>query len=92
MGKHISSKKQYEEEMKRGGYCTFEQAESLASKAKRENHKPYTGLSKEAQGIVSTIKQQNKKNFKLSDRTIDAMQKLGVRFERVDKPSDKGGF
>jgi len=92
MGKYITSKKHYQDEMRKGGYCTFEKAEELASKARRENHKPYEGLSDKARGIINTVKQQDKKNFKLSDRTIDAMKELGVRFERQELPNDKGGF
>lgn len=94
MNKHISSKKQYNEEMKRGGYCTFEQAERIAAKKNAQHKGGYSGLSKNAQDIVNTVRQQNPKSFKLSDRAIDAMKSLGVKFERKGqyhyKP--KGGF
>jgi hypothetical protein len=45
MGKHISSKKQYEQEMAKGNYIPFEKAEQLAEIAREKNHKKYDGLS-----------------------------------------------
>ena len=90
MEKHISSKKQYDDEMKRGGFVSFEEGEKIASK--RNKKIPYDSISPKAQAIISSIKQQSKKNFKLSDRAIDAIKELGVRFERQDKPTGRGGF
>ena len=91
MGKQIRNKAHYEEEMKKGGYCTFEQGEKLASKNRAE-HKDYKGLSSKAKAVVDTVRQQNKKNFKLSDRAIDAMKDLGVKFTRKNLPIDRRGF
>lgn len=97
-GKYISSKKQYDEEMAKGGYVPFEQGEEMARKARERLHKPYTGLSPKAEEIIRTAgnMKDKKGNLKASSKLIDGMKELGVRFELPDwcpkhyKP--EGGF
>lgn len=96
LGKHIFSKRQYQDEMARGGYIPFEEGEHLANKNRRESYKPYDKPSKEALDLIRNINMKSPdKNgkIKLSDREIDAMKKVGVNFQFKFQPETlKGGF
>lgn len=97
MGKHITSKRHYQEEMKKGGFVPFEEAESIANKAQRESHKDYEP-SEKLLNLVSSVKcrADKKGKVKLSDRQIEAMQSIGVNFKPnkncQDLSTEKGGF
>ena len=95
LGKHIRSKAHYENELAKGGFVPYEKGCQIAETAKRRNYKPYNSISKEAETLMREAKMSSDKKGKLkcSDRMIDGMRKLGVRFDKV--PDDiklKGGF
>jgi len=81
MGKVITSERKYKEEMKRGGYIPYEEAQ-YRDKAKAEKRNRF-GVSEEAtewmRGVRS--KADRKGNVKLSDREITALKK-GVTTNR----------
>lgn len=83
MGKHITSKRQYQEEMAKGGYVTFERAEEIAAKARRDNKKGYA-LSEKAKDIIATAKNSadRKGNVKLGDKAVDALKSMGMKFDK----------
>ena len=88
MGKHITSKRHYEQEMRKGGYVSFEEGQKIAAKANRESHKDYK-ISDKARAVIASAKNSTDKNgnLKPSDRLIDGMKEVGVNFDRV--PSQK---
>lgn len=100
LGKYISSKRQYENELAKGGYIPYEKAQALAKLAEEKKNKPYTyaELSQKAKDILSSAESSKDKkgNVKLSDRTIDAMKDVGVKFSVPDwcpkHYSKEGGF
>jgi len=98
LGKHISSKRQYKEEMARGGYVPYEQGEQMAKDAQERLKKPYDGLSPKARAVIATAKLNKDKdgNVKLSDRTVDAMKEIGMKFSLPDwcpkAYKEEGGF
>ena len=89
LGKYISSKAQYENEMAKQGYIPFEQAEVLAERARTGQRKEYKGLSKQAMEVCKAAKDQadKKGNLKASSRLIDGMKKTGVCFDLDKLPS-----
>jgi hypothetical protein len=96
LGKYITSKAQYDNEMARQGMVSYDEGKILAEKARKEKIKPYT-ISQKAQEIINTAKRSadRRGKVKLSDKTIDAMKDLGVSFNLDHCPEhykDKGGF
>lgn len=97
MGKYISSRAEYENEMAKGGYIPFEKAEVLAEQRRKEIYKPYNGISEKALKLCKSAKDvaDRKGNIKPSDRLIDGMRDCGVNFyaqlpKHYQEP--KGGF
>lgn len=80
--KHISSKKDYIDSMKRGGFVSFEKAEQMVEKH-RENRAKYEP-SKKAEEIIraASTMQDRKGNIKAGSRLIDGMRDLGLSFKR----------
>ena len=76
LGKHITSKAQYNEEMKNGGFISYDEAKT------RERQPAPFSVSRETISIMKSIKDSadKKGNVKLSDRQIDAMKKNGMQF------------
>jgi len=96
LGKHIRSKKHYIEEMKKGGFVSYDEGCRLAEKSKSENRKEYKGLSPKAEAIVKSAQLVMNKKRKIDDRMREGMEEVGVRFELPDwcpqHYKDKGGF
>lgn len=93
-GKYIRSKKQYVEEMKKGGFVDYEQACRVAEQTNKNKVK-YRGLTPKAEALIKAASLQNRKNFKLSDKMIDGMKEIGVNFYNDNVPKhyrDEGGF
>lgn len=80
MGKHITSKKHYQEEMARGGYMDFDKACALADKVSEKRDNPKFELSQKARDVIKAAENSKDKkgNVKLGDRTIEAMKEVGV--------------
>lgn len=94
---HVKNKDHYDRLMKEGGYVSYEKAQQMSSGKK---DKPYA-LSKNGWDIIKAAKSTKDKNgnVKLSDKTIDAMIKIGAMPKKTtDKinisslSTNKGGF
>jgi len=79
--KHISSKKEYEYEMKRGGFVPYEEAEKMVEEHNRGKVKKYEP-SEKAESIIraASLMKDSKGNIKAGDRLIDGMKSVGVNF------------
>ena len=80
MGKYISTQRQYNEEMKRGGYVTKDKADAIAKAQRAKTSKPYTP-SQRTRGIINSLHPDRQGNVKLSDRAIDGLKDMGVTFD-----------
>jgi len=83
MGKHITNKHQYTEEMKKGGYVTFERGQELSRQACDNKKKDYNYLSDKASEVIKSARNSTdrKGRIKPSDRLIDGMKSVGVNFD-----------
>lgn len=93
LNKHITSKKQYKEEMRKQGYVSWEEGERLAKKAREEAQKKYQ-ISEKALGVIKSAKQMSRDGkIKCGDRLIEGMREVGVRFDKTPQIIvEKGGF
>ena len=97
LGKYIHSKKQYKEEMKRGGFVSFEKGKEIAEKARTKMRKSYGKLSDKSMDIIRSAKQMkdHKGRIRPGGRMIDAMKEVGVNFYDNNIPKayrEWGGF
>jgi hypothetical protein len=96
MGKWISSKKQYDEEMKKGGYVAYEKGEQLAEEARVRNKKHYDKLSEKTMRFLNQVKDtaDKKGNIPVTDRFIKGLRENGVNVGLGDRlPKHyRGGF
>lgn len=83
LGKHIRSKAHYEEEMRKGGFVSFEEGQRLAESCKKR--KEYVP-SKKCVEIVNTLERMKEKKITLSQhpRLVKAMKDGGVKFNTPD--------
>lgn len=84
-GKYINSRKQYEEEMKKGGFVDYEHGSRIAEQ-NNINKDTYTALSLEAENVIKAARliKDRKGNIKPGSRLIDGMKKVGVKFNVPD--------
>ena len=95
-GKYISSKKQYDYEMKKGGYVPYEQGCDMAKSAKiRKDYIP----SKKAIEIVNTaidMQRQGRGKENMPSTMRKGIEALGMSFNKKHLPShykrEGGGF
>jgi hypothetical protein len=85
MGKYISTKKQYFDEMKRGGFIPSEEANSLAETHNREKeYKP----SEKCINMIKNAKELTDKKGNITlgkhPRLVKAMEDSGMRFKLPD--------
>jgi hypothetical protein len=75
LDKVVTSQRQYNDEMKKGGYIPYEQAKENCAKI-QEERKKYT-TSEEARSWMREVKSKSDSagNVKLSDREIDYLKK-----------------
>jgi hypothetical protein len=99
MGKYIGSKKEYEQEMVKGGYVPFEKAEQMAEAARERNTKKYDGLSESKMRFLSQVKDlaDKKGNIRTTDRFIKGLKEHGVKvdvnYDKLPKHyRQEGGF
>jgi len=98
LGKVVTSQRQYNEEIKRGGYIPYEECQqrvdnNLAKQA-------VFGVSDEAKSWMRDVQASadKKGNVRLSDRQIDVLKSKGQTVDRrlpehyAQKGVDKGGF
>ena len=91
MGKHIKSKRHYNQEMAKGGYVPLEQGKAMAD-AKQKEHK--WKPSKECLEATRHLMSRTDKNIVLAHypKLVDLMVSKGMKFETPNKPTDHGGF
>lgn len=96
MGKYIYNKSHYEEEMKNGGYVSYDEAQEIVA-AKKAQKKQYT-TSKTAHEILEACKSSTDKkgNVRMPDRAVDALKDMGMKFDRSlpekYRNIEQGGF
>ena len=98
LGKYITSKKHYEEEMAKGGFIPFEKAEQMAEIARGKNKKEYKSLSEKNMKFIHRVKDMadRKGNIEISDRYVQGLKEHGVRvdvcYDKLPKAYREGGF
>lgn len=85
MGKHITSKRHYDNEMAKGGYIPYEKACQIAESVK--NRQTKYELSPKARAVIESARNSadRKGNIHKSDRLIDGMKEVGVKFGYYDQ-------
>jgi len=92
LGKYITTKRQYNEEMKRRGLVSQEKGNALAEKAIERRRKPYK-IDKDTEQFLSEVNMGSKKGkVKLSGRQLEFMEKKGVNFNKPEYKGLEGGF
>jgi hypothetical protein len=97
LGKYITSKRQYDNEMAKQGMVSFEKGDAIAKKAQTNGHKPYI-LTDKAKQVINCAKlsADRKGNVKLSDKLVEGMKEVGVNLVNRNIPDhyrlDMGGF
>ena len=88
MGKYISSKKQYYEEMKKGGYIPLEEAKQVSES--RNKQKTWTP-SKECLDVTRELYNKKDKTIRLGDypKIVEAMEKKGMSFDVGKLPNQE---
>lgn len=83
-GKYIRSKKHYLEEMKRGGFVAYEEGARIAEQTYHKND--YKGLNPVAENVIKAARliSDSKGRIKPSDRLIEGMKEVGVKFNVPD--------
>ncbi len=83
-GKYIGSRKQYENELKRGGFVAYEDGLRIAEQSSKNCE--YKGLSNQAENVIKAarLSSDSKGRIKPSDRLIEGMKSVGVKFEIPD--------
>ena len=91
LGKHITSKRHYEEEMKRQGCVPFEKGQELVAKSRANQRKDYK-ISDESARFMNEVKltADKKGNVKLGDRAIDYLNSLKLK-DSKHRPGYSGG-
>lgn len=96
-GKIVRSKDHYDRLCKEAGMISYEKAQEMATGPKTKDYE----LSKSAQQIIESAKnsKNSKGQVKLSQRTVDAMVKIGAIGKKIPSYmqlpsaySKKGGF
>lgn len=97
MGKYITSKHHYDNEMAKGGYIPYEKAQAIAESVKNRQRK--YELSPKAKAVIESAKNSTDSKGKVhySDRLKQGMKEVGVKFGYYDQlPKhyrvDMGGF
>lgn len=96
LGKYITSKAQYEREMVKGGFVSFEKGEQMAAKNRTERQK-YDGLSPDKMKFLHQVKDMadKKGNIKISDRFVEGLKEhkvIGRDLSSLPKHYREGGF
>ena len=93
LGKYISSKKQYFDELKRRGLVTYEEGCRLAESKKTATWIPSKDCIDMGRELMQKGDGQKKIILGQHPRLVEGMKKLGLSFKVPnDLPTDKGGF
>jgi len=94
LGKVVTSQRQYNEEIKRGGYISYEEGCERAKK--NQDAHQWNGISEEGREWVKGVaaKADKKGNVRLSGREVEALKSKGMTDRRLPEHyrTDKGGF
>ena len=89
---NITSRKQFDDELKRRGLCLQEEGDDLARQARERERKPYK-IDKDTEKFIAEVRMKAKDGkVRLESRAIDFMKKKGVHFERTDYKGQEGGW
>lgn len=92
LGKQITSRRQYEQEMKRQNMVPQDKGDDIARRSKERSHKDYK-VDPETRKFFSEVRSSSKNGkIQLSGRQLDYMKKVGVTFNRPDYKGLKGGM
>ena len=91
LGKHITSKRHYNDEMKRQGMVSFEKGQAMADKAQEKMHKDYK-LKDETRRFLKNINKTKDGKVNLSGREMAYMKKVGVDFRKPKERPLEGGW
>lgn len=98
LGKYIGSKKQYDYEMKKGGFVSFEQGEQMAKLTRDRQRKEYDKLSPEKMRFLNRAKDRADKNgnIEVTDGFVKDVKensgiKLDINYSKLPKHY-QGGF
>jgi hypothetical protein len=82
LGKVVRNEREYKEEMKRGGYIEYERAQEITAHNLEKRNK--FDVSEKAMDWMRDVKSSSDKkgNIKMSDRQIEAMNKIGKTASR----------
>lgn len=92
MGKVISSERQYKDEMKRGGYVSYDECkQTVANNLEKQRQ---FSVSSDAKEWMRDVKSSSDKkgNVRLSDRQIDALRSKGMSTNIPKDLPTTGGF
>jgi len=93
LGKYITNKRQYNDEMKRQGMVSKEKGDELARKAKERDHKDYKPTREHVQFLASVKNRTDKNgNVKLDGRQLEYMKKIGCQLKRPKERPMEGGW
>jgi hypothetical protein len=92
LDKVVTSERQYKEEMRKGGFISQERGDEIVRNniEKRKEFK----ISKNAETWMREARMtaDRQGNVKLSDRQVDAMRQMGMKFQDPKLNAVKGGF
>lgn len=92
LGKQIRSKRQYDEELKKGGFISKDKADEITKK--KAEKAPYKASPEVRRILDSCSKPDKNGNVKMSDRGIDALKNMGMSFDKdkIKKHIDESRF
>ena len=82
MGKWITSKAHYKEEMKKGGYVTEGESNDMVA-SWESKHKTSYKPSKDCHEIIETLKHKadKKGNVKMPEKCVEKLEEMGMTFD-----------
>lgn len=91
LGKHIPSKRAYNEEMKRQGMVSFDKGKQMAQDARERSRRPYK-VDNETYKFMNSLNADKNGKVKLGSKQLDYMKKIGVSFQRPQERPLEGGW
>jgi len=92
LGKYIHNKRQYLDEMKKGGYVPQKEGDQIAEATQKARRKQYKASDNTRQ-FVNSLKTDKKGNLKMSGRQKEYYFRMTGQNKKVDKIRDgEGGF
>ena len=93
LDKHIRTRKQYNDEMKRQGMVSREKGDELAKKAIEKGKQDYKPTKEHVQFLNSVKNRADKNgNVKLGGRQLEYMKKIGCQLKAPKERPLEGGW